>query len=700
MPSVTTMMPNTRLRIGVDVGGTFTDLIAFDPDSQILTHYKTPSTPHDPAQALLTGIQALLAQLDSRSAAVEYLGHGTTVATNMIIQRRGANTALVTTRGFRDVLEIARQTRPHLYDYRVRRAAPVIARAQRFEVDERVAANGDIVTALELEQVQALADTFADSAIEAVAICLLHSYRNGTHERQVLEILRQRLPHAYICASHEVLPEFREFERTSTTALNAYVGPQMQRYSQQLEALLRAQGVTAKPYTMQSNGGLMSPQQVQRYPIRTCLSGPAAGVMGAAHLANSAVAINTLTSADVLTFDVGGTSTDVALVLAGQATTTVEREVAGHPVRTPMLDVHVIGAGGGSIAEVDPAGGLKVGPASAGAVPGPIAYGQGGQRVTLTDANIVLGRISAQTRLAGRLSVDPQLAYDALQMQIATPLGISVEAAALGVVRVAVAHIARAIRGVAASRGLDITQLPLLAYGGAGPLHAVDVAREVQAQRVIIPPEPGTMCARGLLLTDVSTDLVRSVVAPLTPRVWSDVQQILDELTREGLLWLDSEGIAAQQQQVELTLDARYVGQSFEVAVSATDAGSLTHEQFVARFHAAHETLYGYAMLERATVLVNCRARVIGIVDKAHTAAHASETPRPAIAAGHRCVTVDAHSGQLTCPIYQRAQLEPDMVLQGPAIVEEMSATLFVGNGDSVRVDRLMNLVIDIAQTR
>jgi len=684
------------LRIGIDVGGTFTDLIAASTQDGKLTHHKTPSTPRDPSVAIATGICALLRSVSQPAHAVRYIGHGTTVATNMIIEGTGAHTALLTTRGFRDVLEIARQTRPHLYNYRIARAPPVVRRRDRHEVSERLDSAGNVLEALHLDDIDNIAEQLRTDQIEAIAVCFLHSYRDGKHEALAVQRLRALLPDLYISASHEILPEFREFERTSTTALNAYVGPRMRDYSRRLTEQLDAIGITTPSYTMQSNGGLMSPAQVQDLPVRTCLSGPAAGVVSAAHTARAAAAIGTIKTPDLLTFDVGGTSTDVSLVRAGQASTTVEREVAGYPVRTPMVDVHVIGAGGGSIAYIDRAGALKVGPHSAGADPGPVAYAAGGQQVTLTDANVVLGRLSEQTLLAGFMPLDQQRAQAALDAQIARPLDLSRTAAALGIIEIAVAHIARAIRGVTAAHGLDPTTLPLLAYGGAGPLHAVAVAREVQAPSVLIPPEPGTMCARGLLLTDLSRDFVSSVVRPASSEIWNQVQATFATLSRRGTRWLDDENVSSEARELRFVIDTRYAGQSFEIPVPLAQPGSVSVDNFIDAFHTAHAAMYGYAIRTRAAIIVNCRLEARARVATDMRAAARAEQSIAAEPLGVRQVYLDNHRGWQECPVYARATLAPGMQIQGPAVIEEMSATTLLDGDLRAQVDALHNLVVQL----
>ncbi|MBT6275383.1 MAG: hydantoinase/oxoprolinase family protein [Chromatiales bacterium] len=674
------------VRIGVDVGGTFTDLVLLDERTGHIAYHKTPSTPGDPSTAIAVGVEELLHREGVAASRVAYVGHGTTVATNMVIERRGAKTAVVTTRGFRDVLEIARQTRPHLYDYTQSRPPPLASRALRFEINERLDALGDVLVPICESEVDALIEdlkTIGD--VGAVAVCFLHSYRNPVHEQHLVQRIADALPHLYVCRSSDVLAEFREFERTSTTVMNAYVGPRMRHYMEQLTARLADIGVQVAPLTMQSNGGLMSADAVRAYPVRTCLSGPAAGVVAAGALSVAAGVPG------LIAFDVGGTSTDVSLVIDGKPATTAEREVAGYPVRSAMVDVHVIGAGGGSIARVDEAGGLKVGPRSAGADPGPVAYGRGGEWVTLTDANVVLGRLNPQSLLGGRMQVDAEVARAALREQIAQPLGISLEAAALGIIEVAVANIARAIRSVSTARGYDPATMALLAYGGAGPVHAVSVAREVQGSRVIVPVEPGTLCARGILLSNLNTDFVRTVMSAATAAGWQQLQGFLKVLCTEADAWLNHEQIAPPERGFELSVDARYDGQSFEVPVSVASVG-VAIDEFRRSFHAAHRGVYGYDLPEREIILVNARVRAIGQVPKAELLAlDGVEREAKPMA---RDVFIDRQSGWQEIPVYGRGDLSVGLKLHGPAVIEEMSSTVFLGQSDTLEVDAYGNLNI------
>lgn len=678
-------------RIGVDVGGTFTDFTLHDDASGDVHFYKTPSTPHDPSEAIEQGLRGMLGQLGFDPAGVSYLGHGTTVATNIVIERRGARTGLVATRGFRDVLELGRQARPSIYDYRVEKPPVLVPRDRRVEVLERIGPAGEVLTELDAASLEAAVTALAGAGVESVAVCLLHSYRRPEHEQRVRAALERILPDAYVTLSSDILPEFREFERMSTTAVNAFVGPKMGAYLQKFRARVREVGIPAEPYTIHSNGGLMSVDTVYASPVRTCVSGPAAGVVGAAEIGRVAALPN------LITFDVGGTSTDVSLIDDGVPLFTNARLVAGYPVKTPMLDIHVIGAGGGSIAAIDDAGSLKVGPRSAGAAPGPVAYGQGGTEPTITDANLCLGRLDADTLLGGRLRIDLAAAQQVIRDKVASPLGITLEAAAHGIIQIANANMSRAIRSVSVEKGYDMAQFALCAFGGAGPLHAAEVAMECGLPRVLVPREPGTLCARGMLLTDLSSDYVRSCFSDAGVDSWRVVLDLFATMESEGRDWLDREAVPAGKRRFKRILDARYRGQNFEVKVDCDGLGPDDLAALTERFHAAHTKEYGYAIRHRAIQFVSARVQALGEVDKAPQAEVVGGPSLDAARRGSRQVYFDARHGWCDTPIYDRGALPSGAELIGPAVINEMSATTLVFPGQSVAVDRWGNLIVRTA---
>ena len=675
-------------RIGIDVGGTFTDFTLVNSQNGEVAFFKVPSTPSDPSEAIHQGITGLMDKHGLQPDQIEHIGHGTTVATNLIIERKIAPCGLITTRGFRDVLEIARQVRPHLYDYSVTRPTPLVRRAWRQEVPERISPQGEIVEPLDESAVRAAAEVLRGAGVQAVAICFLHAYRNPDHERRARDIVRDVLPEAYISLSSDVLPEFREFERLSTTTLNASVGPRMERYLQRFLERVADIGIRHEPHTIHSNGGLMSVQTVRQFPVRTCLSGPAAGVVGTAVLGR------TIGFPNVVTFDVGGTSTDVSLILEGRPAFTSSRSVAGYPVKTPMVDIHVIGAGGGSIAWIDEAGSLKVGPHSAGAVPGPVGYGRGGTEPTITDAMFTLQRLNPVKLLKGRMNVDADAAREVIARRIAEPLGLSVEAAAEGIIRIANANMARAIRSVSTERGHELSKFALCAFGGAGPLHALDVARECGIPTVIIPQEPGTLCARGILLTDVSFDFVESEIAVIEPEGWPRVLARLDRLREEANRWLEEEGIDTPNRDYEVVIDARYVGQNFEVQVALPSHKTPSFEAFHAGFGQAHRREYGYDVPDRAIEIINCRTKAIGHVTKAPLANIAErEAPRPI---SRRRIHFGETIGWREADVYDRDQLGAHASFEGPVVFEEMSSTTVLAPGQSARIDEFGNIVVRV----
>lgn len=675
-------------RIGFDVGGTFTDFTVHDARDGSLRYFKTPSTPADPSEAIEAGLRALFEEFGIAAEEVAFVGHGTTVATNMVIERRGVRTGLITTAGFRDVLEIGRQTRPSLYDYTHANPPPLVPRALRIEVAGRIDAAGEELVRLDEDAVAEAARRLGEAGVRAVAIGFLHAYLSDAQERRAAEITRAILPEAYVSTSAEVLPEFREYERFSTTVINAYVGPRMERYLDRFLARLQGLGVVAPPYTIHSNGGLMSVATVRAFPVRTCLSGPAAGVVGAAEVAREAG------FPDVVTYDVGGTSTDVSLIAGGKPAFATSRLVADYPVRTPMVDVHVIGAGGGSIAWIDDAGALKVGPHSAGADPGPVAYGRGGREPTLTDANIVLHRLDPVSLLGGRMQVQEAAARAAIEERIARPLGLTVEQAALGIIRIAVANMSRAIRAVSTEKGHDLAQFALFPFGGAGPLHASAVARECGIRRVLVPQEPGTMCARGILMSDISLDFVRSEVVQATPSSWPGILQRFAGMEAEGRAWLEASEVAPGRRAFARVIDARYKGQNHEVQVALPATGGFALEEFRPAFTAAHRQEYGYDVPDRAIEVVNCRLKAIGHIDRP------AVPPRPPAAAApapHATRSVHFDAGWHDTPVFDRAALGAGLCLPGPAIIDEMSSTTVVEPGQSVTMDAAGNLILEIA---
>lgn len=674
------------VRIGIDVGGTFTDFVMADTSTGILSYFKVPSSPADPSVAIAQGTREMLERFSVSPADVDYFGHGTTVATNMVIERRGVTTGLITTRGFRDVLAIGRQTRPSLYDYSVQKPAPLVRRHRRLEIDERLEASGAVLRPLDEKTLESLVRELVASGVESIAVAFLHAYRNSAHERQARQVIERVAPGMHVSVSHEVLPEFREFERTSTTVVNAYVAPRMQHYLNRLRTRLVEVGVKVEPLTFHSNGGLMPMKTVERFPVLTCLSGPAAGVVGSTVIG----AIAGLS--EIITFDVGGTSTDVSLITGGRPSFTSDRLVAGFPVKMPMIDIHVVGAGGGSIARLDDVGALKVGPDSAGAVPGPVAFGKGGLEPTLTDANIVLGRLHPTTLLDGRMKVDRNHAVAVIEERIARPLGLSVEEAAHGILRIATANMSRAIRAVSTEHGHDPSDFVLFAFGGAGPLHAAEVAQECGISSVLVPHEPGTMCARGILLADISRDFVRTQLAMLSEDSWRTVGRVMEEMLREGEAWLAQERVPQADRRFHFYIDARYRGQTHDIRVQMNTVEQADQTRFIEAFHQAHRAQYGHDNPGLAIEIVTCRVQAVGLVakDMARTPPASGSAPKW----DERQVYFGSGHGWTSTRIYRRDSLSVGTELIGPVVIDEMSSTTVVLPGQQAVVDRFGNIRI------
>ncbi|MBX3086742.1 MAG: hydantoinase/oxoprolinase family protein [Anaerolineae bacterium] len=651
--------------VGVDIGGTFTDLVVSE-DGQLRIH-KLFSTPSDPAQAMLAGLDALT---NGRAARV---AHGSTVATNAILERKGARTALITTHGFRDVLWLARQNRPDIYALYPQISPPLIPREWSYEVTERLDHHGAVLTPLDMMSVDAALDAIQQHRIDAVAICLLYSFLNPAHERQIRQRILERglLTDDQIALSSDVLPEFREYERASTVALEAYVRPVMSRYLQHLEAQLPA-GTPLR--VMKSDGGVISAHAASQQAIQTALSGPAAGVIGAFHLAK-------LAGFDrVITLDMGGTSTDVALC-PGDLMRRTDREIDGLPLRIRVLDIETVGAGGGSIARVDAGGALRVGPESAGAVPGSIIYGRGGTQVTVSDANAILGRLDASHFLGGTVTLHMDAARAVLQT-MAQPLGFTVEQTARGILDIANVNIDRAVRRVSIARGYDPREFTLVAFGGAGPLHACEVADRLAIPRVLIPRYPGVLCAFGLLVADVAIDYSRHVLG----LSGDDLPALLAALTAQATADLAREGIPPAQHTLIASVDMRYRGQAYELTIPYTS-------DLTTAFHQAHARQYGHALPDRPVEMVTLRLQAIGSIDKPVI------TPEPLTASDARAAIVAVKhtaDGELTC--YDRDRLSPGMDFAGAALIFQLDSTAFIPSGWHGHVDGFRNLVLQRAK--
>jgi N-methylhydantoinase A len=675
--------------IGVDVGGTFTDFHCLNETTGEAFVHKAPSTPDNPAHAIVEGVRAVAARLDVDFPAIRCLAHGTTVATNALIQRRGGKVALVTTKGFRDLLEIGRQVRPHMYSLQEDHPEPLVPRHWRFEVDERMTADGTAERALDEAALARIAEEIKAARVDAVAVGFLFAFINPEHERKAADVLSAKLDGLYVSRSSEVQPEFREYERFSTTVLNAYLQPVLARYLADLGDQVGKLSDKIQIGINQSSGGLMSIGRAHRFPVRTALSGPAAGAVGAIHVAKLSSRPN------VVTLDMGGTSADVALIRDYATDTAHDRQVGGFPVRLPMIDINTIGAGGGSIAWFAPDGLLKVGPMSAGAVPGPACYGLGGTEAAVTDANLVLGRLSPKGLLDGKVALDAAATRRAIE-PIAKRLGFSVERTAHGMLAIVVANMVRAIRTVSVERGHDPRGYALMPFGGAGPLHATDVARSLGMKEILVPPAPGILCAQGLVVSDLKEDFVRTRRTRLAAPELPAMKSVITELAAEAGRWLDSEGVAAAERKLLLTLDMRYVGQNFELPVRLPSAALPEIPTLARLFAAAHEQSYGYANLEAPIEVINFRltGRARRAEAKAPAAAKAPSAPPTPV--GRRPVHFRWEAADDT-PIYRRDALLPGHRLSGPAVVEQLDATTLLYPGDTLTVDAAGSLLIEVA---
>jgi N-methylhydantoinase A len=677
----------------VDVGGTFTDLCIFDERSGDVDVFKTPSTPADQSVGIAAGLTALLAQAGVQPGQLGYLGHGSTVATNAMLEGKLARTGLITTDGFRDLLEIRRQKRPSLYDLFFDKPEPIVPRHLRLEVPERVSAEGEIVTPLDEEAARAAVKTLVETGVEAIAICFLYSFVNPGHERRVAEIAREIAPNLPIWASHEVLPEFREFERLSTTVTNASLGPVVDHYLENFATRVNELGVQGPPYIAQSNGGIMSVGTARQRPASMLLSGPSGGVMGAVYVAGLAEVRN------IITFDMGGTSTDVALIEDGTPKVSTDHEIAGYPVRIPMIDVNTIGAGGGSIGWIDPGGALKVGPRSAGAVPGPACYMRGGTLPTVSDANVLTRRLNPERILGGQMEIDAEAARRAIEEHVAKPLGMDTVDAAMGILTIVDANMVLATRMVSVERGYDPRDFTLVAFGGAGPLHAISIAAELGVRRVLVPEAPGILCALGLLATDMRADYVRTALGLTSQTQASEMAEVWDELEARAQEWLAGEGIPPDKRLLQRIVDMRYLGQNYELPVSAP-SGAWTDEaiaELERRFHVEHERTYGYAAPEEVTQVVNYRVTAYGLTPHIKLRQHDAGRGGPdAAIVGQRQVYWSRGSSAQATPIYDRVRLHPGHEIVGPAIVDQMDATTLIGPGQHARLDAYRNLHIDL----
>ena len=686
------------VRLAADVGGTFTDIAAFDAETGRIRYGKTLTTP----DALISGVADGVAKAGVSFAGTSMFLHGTTVAINTLLERTGARTALLTTRGFRDIYEIGRVNRPDAYNLYFQKHQPLIERALRLEIDERLDPAGNVLVPLNEDQVRHIAGALAEMGIEAIAILFLHSYSNPAHEVRAREIVAAACPGVFVSASHELSQEYREFERTSTVAANAYIGPRVTSYLDGFGRRLDADGFPGSFLVMQSTGGVYGVDEAQRECIRMLESGPAGGLIGARALCRR------MGLDDAIAFDMGGTTAKAGVISGGEVLMTGASMIGGYmtglPVQIPMIDIQEVGTGGGSIARLGPGGALRVGPQSAGARPGPACYRLGGTEPTVTDANLVLGRLAADRFLGGEMALDPDAATRAIEGRVAGPLGLTVTQAAEGILRIATTAMAHVVRRVTTDRGLDAGDFALVAYGGAGPLHAAMVARELRIPRVIIPHAPGHFSAYGMLAADYRRDYVRTWFTRLSAAPFDELERLYLDMEEEGRRSIGGGGSQVLDVTVARAADMRYVGQEHAVTVELPLAlfESRDTTAIKAAFDATHEVRYGYASPGEQAEVVSLRASVIGLTRKPpqEPMARGGVAPPAGAATGDRPVCFTAAAGHVPAATFARAALLAGNVIRGPALVEEYASTTVVFPGDTLTVDDTGNLVIDIRRDR
>ena len=678
--------------IGVDVGGTFTDFSVFNLETGELVHYKDSSTPGDPSRAIVKGVKDVLEIKKAQARDVVYLAHGTTVGTNALIEKKGARVGLITTEGFKDLMEIGNQKRPSLYDLQAQKPVPLIPSGCNIGVRERIRYDGSVYTPLDEENVRQAVRQLKQYGVQAIAVCTLFSFINPAHENRIKEIIAEEYPEVYTTISSELAPEFREYSRMSTTVLNSYLGPVMKKYVNNFQTSVREMGIQAEPYITQSNGSIISIKETIDCPIKCAVSGPSAGVVAASFIGRQCNADK------IITFDMGGTSADISLIENFTPQVSNEREVEGYPARIPMINIITIGAGGGSIAQIDEGGALKVGPKSAGAVPGPACYGRGGTQPVVTDANIVLGKLNQKRILGGRMEVYLDLAHEALDRCICEKSGLSRAQAANGIITVVNSNMVRAVRSVSVEKGYDVREFSLMAFGGAGPLHACEVAKELGIRQVIIPPHPGTLCSLGLLLADTKFDMSRTLILEGKVENLPKFNEQFADMIHQGSEALDREGVTKERRCFEFAVDMRYQRQNFEISIPVP-TGEMTEQDLrraIADFHAEHKRSYGYCNEQAPVQFVSYRASAIGIIDKPEMTEQPLCPAAPApVPLETRSVLFQGESEYRPTPVYRRESFIPGQSIAGPCICEQMDTTLVVPESWIIHVDGYGNLKID-----
>ena len=679
-------MEARTIRIGVDVGGTNTDICAIDENTGELMVYKLPSSLHDQSAAVVEGVKIIAEEYGFSGTDVSRFMHGTTVATNAILEGRGARTALITTGGFRDLLEIGRQKRPELYDLQADKPRTLISRDLRFEVGERLNYKGEVVRAIDPDEVAEVVKTLKEKGADSVAVMLLNAYLNPENEAKIKEIMEQQYPEAFLTVSSDLSKQFREYERLCGTVLNSFVGPEVKKYMNNLKKTLESIDID-NTYINHSNGGLMSIDESMKFPVKTALSGPAAGVVGAQYITNL------INEKDLITVDIGGTSTDISLVVDGRFEASDEKTISGYPVRIPSIDISTIGAGGGSIGWVDSGGILKVGPQSAGANPGPACYRLGGKEATITDARVVLGHLNQQTLLVGRLPINAALSKEAVG-KLAEKIDMELLETARGIISVSNSNIVKEIKNVTVAKGYNPSEFCLVAFGGSGPLHAAELMEEMSIQKALIPKTPGLLAAYGLLTENMRRDFVQTFVMDISDDCAAVLEKWFEKLEQDAKLWFDQENIAENLRSREYFLDMRYKGQNHEIRVPITMADITSAQTLRSAFTAAYERLYSFSSNDMVQI-VNFGLSALGdivypVIVKDE---YAGEDPSAAVIGSRH---VYEGGGKFADYIlYDRDKLHNGNVIQGPAIIEQMDSTTIVLSNQKATVDEFLNMMIE-----
>ena len=688
-------MTGPGLLLGADIGGTFTDLMLFDPASKKMRFSKILTTPENHSEGVMEGIRRVT-EADGHSMGDIYsVIHGSTIGINTVIERRGAKTGLITTSGFEDVLLIGRQTRPRIYDWTVGRPSPLVPGNLRKGVTERIDHHGEVLEPLDAVEVKRVMECFRENGVESIAVCLLHSYANPSHEQAIKEAIEQS-PDVYISVSSELLPEFREYERMSTTVVNSYIGPIVSSYLGSLESKLKDGGV-GQLLVMEANGGLTSVEDAVKRTVGTIESGPAGGVLAAAYIGGL------VGRGNLISFDMGGTTAKSSIVVDSLPLVTTMYEVSpleqgerlvrgsGYPIKTPVIDLVEVGAGGGSVAWIDAGDALRVGPRSAGADPGPACYDRGGVEATITDAYVVLGRIDPGYFLGGEMRLDPRASCRALD-GIAEALGITRLDTAEGILSVANSIMARGVRYVTTERGIDVKDFSMVAFGGAAPVQVIDLAEIVGVNEIIVPPSPGVFSAFGFLVADLVHNYVRTSYSLCSETSWNRVEGIFGELEERGHTQLEIDSVPPADRRMTRSLDMRYAGQSHELNVAARDAQSLG--EIVSRFHGVHERHYGYSMPEEEVAIVNYRLVAMGVRPKPAMEPREGPSGDSDVAQkGERRVHFN-DEGWVRCSVYDRDLLKSGNVVHGPCVIEEWDTTTVVNEGYAGTVDGYGNLIL------